>query len=120
MKFDENYVTGAMENWGLVTFRETTLLVDPTESGVRNRVRVAQIVGHELAHQWFGNLVTMEWWNDLWLNEGFATWVAYLSVDFCFPEFDIWSSFVTNAIQSAMDNDAFKSSHPIEVHYSYN
>ena len=106
-----------MENWGLVTYREMTLLVDPTDSSVRNRERVATVVGHELAHQWFGNLVTMEWWSDLWLNEGFAAWVEYLAVDLCFPEFNIWNSFITSTIHNALDKDALKSSHPIEVHY---
>nr|XP_054758539.1 puromycin-sensitive aminopeptidase-like [Lytechinus pictus] len=71
--------------------------------------------GHELAHQWFGNLVTMEWWTHLWLNEGFASWIEYLCVDHCFPEYDIWTQFITNDYTRALELDALKNSHPIEV-----
>ncbi|WAR11473.1 PSA-like protein [Mya arenaria] len=76
---------------------------------------VALVVGHELAHQWFGNLVTMEWWTHLWLNEGFASWIEYLCVDHCFPEFDIWTQFVNQDLGRALDLDALHTSHPIEV-----
>ncbi|KAL5968421.1 Puromycin-sensitive aminopeptidase, partial [Taenia solium] len=64
---------------------------------------------------WFGNLVTMEWWTHLWLNEGFASWIEYLAVDHCFPEYDIWTVFLTDEVSSAMATDALKTSHPIEV-----
>ena len=66
------------------------------------------IPGHEIAHQWFGNLVTMEWWTHLWLNEGFATWIEYLCVDHCFPKYDIWTQFVTTDLSRGMDLDALK------------
>lgn len=66
------------------------------------------ISGHEIAHQWFGNLVTMEWWTHLWLNEGFATWIEYLCVDHCFPKYDIWTQFVTTDLSRGMDLDALK------------
>ena len=76
---------GAMENWGLVTYRTTAVLFDEKTSDAKFKNRVAYVVAHELAHQWFGNLVTMDWWNELWLNEGFATWVGWLAVDHLHP-----------------------------------
>ncbi|KAI7832592.1 peptidase family M1-domain-containing protein [Gamsiella multidivaricata] len=106
---------GAMENWGLVTYRTVALLFDEKTSDLRFKEQVASIVAHELAHQWFGNLVTMEWWDHLWLNEGFATWVGTLAVDHLFPEWDTWSSFVVNDVQRGIALDSLRSSHPIEV-----
>ncbi|XP_034043789.1 puromycin-sensitive aminopeptidase isoform X2 [Thalassophryne amazonica] len=110
-----DFAAGAMENWGLVTYRETALLIDPKNSCSSSRQWVALVVGHELAHQWFGNLVTMEWWTHLWLNEGFASWIEYLCVDHCFPEYDIWTQFVSADYTRALDLDALDNSHPIEV-----
>ncbi|CAF2515714.1 unnamed protein product [Rotaria sp. Silwood2] len=110
-----DFAMGAMENWGLITYRETALLIDPKFSSMDTRQRVAIVVAHELAHQWFGNLVTMDWWTDLWLNEGFATWIEYLAVDKCYPEFDIWTQFVADTFARFLIPDALKSSHPIEV-----
>jgi len=104
-----------MENWGLITYRETALLIDDATSPLTSKQRVAYVVAHELAHQWFGNLVTMEWWGDLWLNEGFATWVGYLAVAHLKPEWDFWTNFVDSTVSRAMDLDALESSHPIEV-----
>lgn len=88
------FAMGAMENWGLVTYRTTAVLFDEEKSDARFKNRVAYVVAHELAHQWFGNLVTMDWWNELWLNEGFATWVGWLAVDHLHPEWKVWSQFV--------------------------
>lgn len=110
-----DFAAGAMENWGLVTYRETAVLVDPVNSSASAKQWVALVVGHELAHQWFGNLVTMEWWTHLWLNEGFASWIEYLAVDYCFPEWDIWTQFVFNDAGRAFGLDCLKSTHPVEV-----
>ena len=85
---------GAMENWGLVTYRTTAVLFDEANSDQRYKNRVAYVVAHELAHQWFGNLVTMDWWNELWLNEGFATWVGWYAVNHLHPEWKVWAQFV--------------------------
>lgn len=114
-----DFAAGAMENWGLVTYRETALLIDPKNSCSSSRQWVALVVGHELAHQWFGNLVTMEWWTHLWLNEGFASWIEYLCVDHCFPEYDIWTQFVSSDYTRALELDALNNSHPIEVNVGH-
>jgi puromycin-sensitive aminopeptidase len=110
-----DFSAGAMENWGLVTYRETALLVDPQNSSLLAKQTVAIVVGHELAHQWFGNIVTMEWWTHLWLNEGFASWIEYLCVDYCMPELDIWTYFVFSDYTRALELDSLRNSHPIEV-----
>ncbi len=110
-----DFAAGAMENWGLVTYRENTLLIDPENSASYAYQRVANVVAHELAHQWFGNLVTMQWWTHLWLNEGFATWMANFALDRLFPEWDIWTQFVSDDYASALGLDGLRSSHPIEV-----
>ncbi|WOL09047.1 hypothetical protein Cni_G17800 [Canna indica] len=109
-----DFAAGAMENYGLVTYRETALLFDDRQSAASNKQRVAVVVAHELAHQWFGNLVTMEWWTHLWLNEGFATWVSYLAADSLFPEWKVWTQFVDEAT-IGLRLDALAESHPIEV-----
>ncbi|KAL1431494.1 hypothetical protein MTO96_014139 [Rhipicephalus appendiculatus] len=110
-----DFNAGAMENWGLVTFRETALLFNPNESSAGNKQRVAVVVSHELAHQWFGNLVTMEWWDDLWLNEGFATYVEYLGVDFVHKDWEMAQQFIGEELQPVMELDSLKSSHPVSV-----
>ena len=75
-----------MENWGLVTYRESSLFYNNKTDTIANKRRVSLVVSHELAHQWYGNLVTMAWWNDLWLNEGFASWVENLGLNYTHPE----------------------------------
>lgn len=110
-----DFSAGAMENWGLVTYRETYLLVDPDNTSLIRKQSIALMVGHEIAHQWFGNLVTMEWWTHLWLNEGYASFVEFLCVDHLFPGFDIWTQFVTDMYTNALQLDCLRNSHPIEV-----
>ncbi|XP_011165084.1 puromycin-sensitive aminopeptidase isoform X2 [Solenopsis invicta] len=110
-----DFASGAMENWGLVTYRETCLLVDPQNTSTVRKQWIALIIAHELAHQWFGNLVTMEWWTHLWLNEGYASFVEFLCVAHLFPEYDMWTQFVTDTYIRALELDALKNSHPIEV-----
>ena len=110
-----DFSAGAMENWGLVTYRTVDVMFDEKTSGASTRERVAEVVQHELAHQWFGNLVTMDFWDGLWLNEGFATWMSWYSCNKFYPEWKIWQSFVTGDLQSALSLDSLRSSHPIEV-----
>ena len=103
-----------MENWGCITYRETALLVDPENSSAGTRQRVAEVVAHEMAHMWFGDLVTMEWWDDLWLNESFASWMGTKSVDWLFPDWEMWTQFVNMDTNRALSLDGLKNSHPIE------
>lgn len=106
---------GAMENWGLVIYRVVDVLLDK-ENSTLSRIRtVAEMVQHELAHQWFGNVVTMDWWEGLWLNEGFATWMACFSSNEFQPDWKVWEDYVANTLQEALDLDSLRSSHPIEV-----
>ncbi|XP_053128379.1 aminopeptidase N [Hemicordylus capensis] len=108
-----DFNAGAMENWGLVTYRETALLFDPLFSSIGNKERVLTVIAHELAHQWFGNLVTLKWWNDLWLNEGFASYVEYLGADAAEPTWHIKDLMVSNEVYRVMAIDALASSHPL-------
>jgi tricorn protease interacting factor F2/3 len=110
-----DFASGAMENWGAITFRETILLYDKNTSSTQTKQHIAEVVSHELAHQWFGNLVTMKWWNDLWLNESFATFMATKFVDKFYPEWKLWEQFLEDAMNTAMGLDALHSSHPIDV-----
>lgn len=110
-----DFAAGAMENWGAITFRETILLYDPKTSSTRTKQFIAEVISHEIAHQWFGNLVTMKWWNDLWLNESFATFMATKFVDKFYPEWELWDQFVDDAMNVAMGLDALKTTHPIDV-----
>ncbi len=100
-----DFSAGAMENWGLITYREICLLVDEN-STVSSRQQVALVVAHELAHQWFGNLVTMKWWDDLWLNESFANMMEYVSIDMIEPTWNIFEDFQTGGVIYALRRDA--------------
>jgi puromycin-sensitive aminopeptidase len=103
---------GAMENAGAVFFRETLLLLDPHDATLAERKRAAEVICHELAHMWYGNLVTMAWWDDLWLNEAFATWMAFAIVADWKPEWKMWQDFQHHRTM-AFDLDALKHTHPI-------
>ncbi len=114
-----DFAAGAMENWGAVTYRETALLVDEDLSSTQNKQWVALVIAHELAHQWFGNLVTMEWWTHLWLNEGFASYMEYVAIDSLYPEWNIWSQFVYLEQSRAAALDGLANTHPIEVEVAH-
>ena len=109
-----DFAAGAMENWGAITYRETALLVDAENSSAGTRQRVAEVVAHEMAHMWFGDLVTMEWWDDLWLNESFASWMGTKAVDWLFPDWEMWTQFVNMDTNRALSLDGLTNSHPIE------
>ncbi len=109
-----DFAAGAMENWGAMTFREMILLVDK-ETSVKIKKRVAEVIAHEIWHQWSGNLVTMKWWNDLWLNESFANYMAYKAVDHFNPEWKIWEDYLYGETSRGLFKDTLKSTHPIEV-----
>jgi len=108
------FAAGAMENWGAITFREVALFQD-ANSSTRSKKRVAEVVAHEIAHQWFGNLVTMKWWNDIWLNESFATFMASKAMDSLHPEWEVWNDFLLDETTGAMHRDCLTNTHPIEV-----
>jgi len=108
-----DFVSGAMEHWGLITYRESNLLYDPQGSASYNKQRVASVVSHELAHMWFGNLVTLKWWDDLWLNEGFASYIEYKGVAHHEKDWNMLEQFVAADLQPVLRLDAQLSSHPI-------
>ncbi len=110
-----DFSSGAMENWGLITYREIALLSDPKSSSISSRQYIATVIAHELAHQWFGNLVTMKWWNNLWLNESFATMMEYLAIDALYPEWNIWLDFATSESVSALRRDSIDGVQPVQI-----
>jgi aminopeptidase N len=110
-----DFSSGAMENWGLITYREVALLADPKTSSIDSKHYIAEVIAHELSHQWFGNLVTMEWWNNLWLNESFATLMAYVAVDNLHPEWNVWLDFATAESIMALRRDAIDGVQPVQV-----
>ncbi len=109
-----DFTAGAMENWGAVIFRETTLLVDEEHTPFLNRQQVAEVIAHELVHQWFGNLVTMEWWTHLWLNESFAHYMSHYTVNALFPEWNYWTKFVLSEQSKGLNLDSLHNTHPVE------
>ncbi|AYV84014.1 MAG: aminopeptidase 1 [Hyperionvirus sp.] len=109
-----DFSAGAMENWGLITFRESLLFADE-DTEISERQDIVNTICHEIAHQWFGNLVTMEWWTYLWLNESMATYFGWWVTDVLFPEYKIWDKFMDNECATALELDSLEASHPIEV-----
>ena len=101
-----DFSSGAMENWGLITYRESCLLADPELTSESSRRFIATVIAHELSHQWFGNLVTMNWWNDLWLNESFANMMEYVAIDALQPDWRMWEDFATNEVTAALRRDS--------------
>ncbi len=110
-----DFAAGAMENWGLMTFRETALLYAENKSSTRDRQYVAKVVAHEIAHQWFGDLVTMRWWHTLWLNEGFATYVEYEGVNRVEPSWNIWDHFLNDELSHALSVDELETAQPLSM-----
>ena len=110
-----DFSAGAMENWGAITYREVALLADPDNSTLESRQYVALVIAHELAHQWFGDLVTMQWWDDLWLNESFANMMEYVAVDSIEPDWHIWEQFSIAEAPMALNRDAIDGVQSVHV-----
>ncbi len=110
-----DFSSGAMENWGLITYREAVLLADPKTASITSKRWTAMVVAHELSHQWFGNLVTMRWWNNLWLNESFANLMEYLAPDALHPEWNLWLDFSSQETVMSLRRDAIDGVQPVQV-----
>ena len=110
-----DFSSGAMENWGLITYRESCLLDDPKLTPESSKRFIATVIAHELSHQWFGNLVTMQWWNDLWLNESFANMMEYVAVDALHPEWRMWEDFATSEVTAALRRDSLDGVQPVQA-----
>ena len=110
-----DFTSGAMENWGLITYREVALLADPATTSISSKQYVASVIAHELAHQWFGNLVTMKWWNNLWLNESFATLMTYVAIDGIEPDWNIWLDFTQEEAILALRRDSIDGVQSVQV-----
>jgi aminopeptidase N len=110
-----DFSSGAMENWGLITFREVALLAHPQTTSISSRRYVASVIAHELSHQWFGNLVTMQWWDDLWLNESFATLMSFIALDHLHPDWNTWLDFTLDETIQALRRDCIDGVQPVKV-----
>lgn len=114
-----DFSSGAMENWGLITYREVALLADPETATISGKRYITTVIAHELSHQWFGNLVTMKWWDNLWLNESFATIMEYLPPDALHPDWNVWFDFATNEGVAALRRDSIDGVQPVQVDVSH-
>ncbi|MEI6053957.1 MAG: M1 family metallopeptidase [Candidatus Saccharibacteria bacterium] len=114
-----DFSSGAMENWGLITYREVALLADPNTTSISSKRYIATVITHELSHQWFGNLVTMKWWNDLWLNESFASLVEYTAVDSLEPSWNAWLDFASFESISALRRDSLEGVQSVQTDISH-
>lgn len=110
-----DFSSGAMENWGLVTYRETALIADPATTSLSSKQYIATVVAHELSHQWFGNLVTMKWWNNLWLNESFANFMEYVAIDALHPDWNVWLDVASYEALMAYRRDAIDGVQPVQT-----
>lgn len=110
-----DFDAGAMENWGLITYREVALLVDPKNRSLSSEQYVSMVVAHELSHQWFGNLVTMKWWDDLWLNESFASIMEHIALDALHPDWKQWEQYTISDVILASNRDVFKDVQPVRA-----
>jgi len=110
-----DFDAGAMENWGMVTYREIAMLTDPDNRSISNEQYVSLVIAHELAHQWFGNLVTMKWWDDLWLNESFASLMEHLCLNELHPDWKQWEIFNSSDVLAATNRDIYKDIQPVGV-----
>ncbi len=114
-----DFGSGAMENWGLITYREIALLAHPTTTAISSRQYIATVIAHELSHQWFGNLVTMKWWNNLWLNESFATLMEYVAIDALHPEWNVWLDFASGESIMALRRDSVEGVQPVQTNVNH-
>jgi aminopeptidase N len=110
-----DFSSGAMENWGLITYREVALLAEPGKTSVSSKHRIAAVIAHELSHQWFGNLVTMNWWNNLWLNESFANLMEYIAIDALEPSWNVWFDFAAYETVASLRRDATDGVQAVQV-----
>ena len=110
-----DFDAGAMENWGLITYRETALLADPENRSISSEHYISTVIAHELSHQWFGNLVTMQWWDDLWLNESFASLMEYIAVDHIHPQWHAWEDYTAADVIAASNRDVYTDVQPVRI-----
>ncbi len=114
-----DFTSGAMENWGLITYREIALLADPKTASIDGLHYVATVISHELSHQWFGNLVTMKWWDNLWLNESFANFIENLPIDAMYPEWNIWMDYASSWSLMALRRDSIDGVQPVQTEVNH-